>query len=73
MREFTYKASNASGAVSSGSLAALDERQAAALLQRQGLIPLRIVASDGVDKVLSPVAKASSFKPQRKSLTGSGE
>ncbi|RLB69970.1 MAG: type II secretion protein F [Deltaproteobacteria bacterium] len=72
MREFSYKATNAGGDISSGSLPALDERQAAALLQRQGLIPLRIVPLEGgVEQSIAPVAKVASFKPRRKILSGS--
>ena len=73
MREFSYKATNAGGDISSGRLPALDERQAAALLQRQGLIPLQIVVLDsGTDNPSSSVASVASFKPKRKSLSGSG-
>ncbi len=44
MPEFSYKAANPGGELSSGRVSAADERQAASLLQRQGLIPLRILA-----------------------------
>jgi len=46
MPEFSYRAASPGGEVSSGRLSAPDERQAASLLQRQGLIPLRIAAAD---------------------------
>ncbi|MBN2808035.1 MAG: type II secretion system F family protein [Deltaproteobacteria bacterium] len=74
MRQFSYKATNAGGTISSGSLPALNQRQAAALLQRQGLIPLRIVALDGgADKVTSPAKKAAFFKPRSRTLRKAGK
>jgi len=79
MQEFSYKATNAAGEITSGRLSALDQRQAAASLQRQGLVPLQIVALGGkLDNALPLVAKAASFKfkpkskSNRKSFTVSG-
>lgn len=44
MPEFSYKAANAGGEISSGRLRAADQRQAVVMLQRQGLVPLQITA-----------------------------
>jgi len=62
MPEFSYKATSSGGEVSSGRLHAPDERQAASILQRQGLIPLRIAAADNSP---AEVAPGAAYTPAR--------
>jgi len=73
MQEFSYRAASAGGEVSSGRITAPDERQAASILQRQGLIPLQIQAvSEGVQNSFS-AAPAVSVKSQPKKVKTSGK
>ena len=71
MTEYSYKATNAGGEISSGQLSAEDERQAASILQRQGLIPLRIVAGTTPDS--SSAASGVPFKTRRQPVKSSGK
>ncbi len=73
MSEFSYRAASAGGEVSSGQITAPDERQAASLLQRQGLIPLQIqVVANGGQNSFS-TAPATAVMPQRKKVRTSGK
>ena len=69
MPEFSYKATNSGGEISSGRLTAQDERQAASLLQRQGLIPLQIAPLGGDDP--SAASKVVSLKTRHKPVKSS--
>lgn len=73
MHKFSYRAASAGGEVSSGQINAPDERQAASILQRQGLIPLQIQALTGVTKDSFSVAPAAAIKSSRKKVKTSGK
>ncbi len=70
MPEFSYRAAGAGGEVSSGQVSAADERQAAAILQRQGLIPLQIkVESGAAQNLLSHTPAPTQKSPPQKVKT----
>lgn len=71
MQEFSYKATNSGGEISSGHLTAQDERQAASLLQHQGLIPLRIAPLESDEVNSSAAAKVVSLKTRHKPVKSS--
>ena len=64
LQEFSYQAVNPGGETTSGRLSAPDQRRAVAQLQRQGLIPLRVVP---VGAVAGPAATATVPKASRRS------
>ncbi len=73
MQEFSYRAASAGGEVSSGQITAPDERQAASMLQRQGLIPLQIQAVTGGAQNSFSVAPTAAIKSQHKKVKTSGK
>ena len=73
MQEFSYRAASAGGEVSSGQITAPDERQAASILQRQGLIPLQIQAVTGGGQSTLSAAPAAAVKSPRKKMKTSGK
>ena len=72
MQEFSYRAASAGGEVSSGQITAPDERQAASILQRQGLTPLQIQTVTGAGQNSFSTAPAAPVKSQRKKVKTSG-
>ncbi len=74
MPEFSYRAASAGGEISSGQITAADERQAASILQRQGLIPLQIKALTGnaQNSFSSTPVPTLSLKSQPKKVKTSG-